>query len=247
MKKLIILALLSFPHIADSNNEKNSAEVLIRKAEDNLRGTSQEGRVVMEIYSQDSKRTIKFDYWTKDRNKALIKILEPLKESGSGNLRIDLNVWRYLANTDRVIKVPPSMMLQSWMGSDFTYDDLVKVSSLSEDYVYKTLSANASVVKIECLPKPSAPVVWGKIIETIRIDGAVTLEREFYNEKGEKLKTMTGENIRKVGTHQVPHLLTMINHKKQNTKTIIKYTRIQYDKEVSDSFFSQKSLKEKSF
>jgi hypothetical protein len=150
-----------------------------------------------------------------------------------------------LANVDRVIKIPPSMMLQSWMGSEFTYDDLVKASSLTQDYQHKIIENKNGVIKIECLPKPSAPVVWGKIIETIRLEGYVTIEREFYNERGEKLKTMTGEDIRPVGKHSVPHVLTMVNHKKSDAKTIIKYDRIQYDQDLSDNFFTQKKLKER--
>ncbi len=33
-------------------------------------------------------------------------------------------MWEYLKNTETTIKIPPSMMLQSWNGSDFTNDDL---------------------------------------------------------------------------------------------------------------------------
>lgn len=245
MKIFLSLIFIILPQFALANNEKVSASDLIRKAEDNLRGTSQDGRVTMDVFSGSSQRTIKFDYWTKDRNKALIKILEPLKESGSGNLRIELNLWRYLANVDKVIKIPPSMMLQSWMGSEFSYDDLVKASSLTEDYNHKVLETKNGIAKIECLPKPSAPVVWGKIIESIRLDGFVTVEREFFNERGEKLKTMTGEDIKPVGKHQVPHLVTMVNHKKDGAKTVIKYDKVQYDRPLSEELFTQKKLKGK--
>jgi outer membrane lipoprotein-sorting protein len=244
MKTIILLSLIFIQNSFASNKNLEPAEI-IRRAEDNIRGSSQNGRITMEVHNGSSKREIKFDFWSKDRNKNLIKILAPQKELGSGNLRVDMNLWRYLANVDRVLKIPPSMMLQSWMGSDFTYDDLVKVSSLSTDYTHKVLQKSDAEIVIECIPKPSAPVVWGKVIETIRLDGYVTKKREFYSEKGERLKTMASGDIRKVGTHQVPFLLLMVNHKKPENKTIIKYDSLSYESVKTDAIFTEKKLKER--
>lgn len=247
MKKLLLTLLTAtiLPNAVFANNEKLSATDYIQRAEDNLRGQSQEGQIEMTIISDKMERTLKFDYWAKDRNKTLIKIIDPIKEAGSGNLRIDLNLWRYLANVDRVVKIPASMMLQNWMGSEFTYDDMVKASSMVNDYTHKIIERTPTTVKIECLPKPTAPVVWGKIVETIRIAGFVTIQREFYTERGEKLKTMTGENIRQFGKHTVPLKLTMENHKKSGSKTVINYKRIRYDSVTSNDIFTQKKLKER--
>ncbi len=236
---------LIVPAPSFSSNQKISPSEYIRKSEDNLRGNSQEGQVEMEIHSKGAVRKIKFNYWSKDRNKTLIKILEPAKEAGSGNLRQELNLWRYLANVDRVVKIPPSMMLQSWMGSDFTNDDIVNASSLSNDYTHKIQAQAGNKVVIECIPKPNAPVVWGKIIETIQMPGFVSVEREFYNEKGEKIKTMTGEDLREQDGRRIAFKYTMVNHRKENQKTILRYQRIKFDSLKSDSVFTQNKLKER--
>lgn len=245
MKNIILILALVWTPLLTFASPKLSASEIIKKSEDNIRGNSQEGRISMTIVSKGAERNIRFDFWSKDRDKALIKVLEPVKESGSGNLRIDLELWRYLANVDRVIKVPPSMMLQSWMGSDFTYDDMVRTSSLYNDYTHKIIGETKEKATIECLPKPNAPVVWGKILETVLLNGYVTIKREFVNERGESVKTMTGEDVRNVNGHQIPHLLTMVNHKKENTKTLMKYEKLIFDSLKSDVLFTQKKLKER--
>lgn len=199
----------------------------------------------MVILSKGKERKIRFDFWSKDRNKTLIKLLEPIKEAGSGNLRVDLNLWRYLANVDRVIKVPASMMLQSWMGSDFTYDDMVRTSSLFQDYKHKVIEEKNGIVTIECLPNENAPVVWGKVIEKVRLKGFVTVERAFYNEKGEVIRTMTGEDIREVDGHFIPFKLTMVSHKKDNSQTVLKYEKLKFNLPISSDIFTQAKMKER--
>lgn len=210
-----------------------------------MRGDSMRGQLEMVVDNNDNKRTILFNFWSKGRNKALIKILEPAKEHNSGNLRIDMNLWRYLANVDRIIKVPPSMMLQSWMGSDFSYDDLVKTSSMYEDYTHEFVETKNGVVKIICTPKPSSPVVWGKVIEWIKQDDLVTVRREFYSEKGDLLKTLTAEDIKTVGKHKIPFKMTMTNHKKQGLKTYLSYKSLAMDIALDEVIFTQQKLKER--
>ncbi len=244
MKYFIFLFLLSdFAHADLKQNEK--ASNLVKKAEANMRGETLSGRLEMEVTNKDATRTIKFDFWTKGGNKALIKLLEPAKETNSGNLRIDLNLWRYLANVDRIIKVPPSMMLQSWMGSDFSYDDMVKTSSLYSDYTHEFIESKNGVTKIKCTPKPSAPVVWGQVIEWIKDSDLVPVRREFFSEKGKLLKTMTAENIKTVGSHKIPMKMTMTNHQKEGLKTTLEYKLIKMDIPLEESIFTQQKLKER--
>lgn len=245
MKNLLLIIILLWTCSEASANKKLSPSEIIKKSEDNFRGNSQEGRLSMKIINSNGERNIRFDFWSKNRIKTLIKILEPVKEVGSGNLRIELNLWRYLSNVDRVIKVPPSMMLQSWMGSDFSYDDLVQTSSLFTDYTHNVIKEDKDQVVIECIPKPTAPVVWGKIVETILWKGFVTIKRDFVNEKGDAVKSMTGEDIRNINGHTIPHLLTMVNLKKKDSKTILKYEKLKFDTVTSDDFFTQKKLKER--
>lgn len=244
MRVLIFIFLFSIVTHADIK-QNQIASNLVKKSEANMRGNTLRGRMEMEVNNNGSVRTIKFDFWTKGRNKALIKVLEPAKETNSGNLRIDLNLWRYLANVDRIIKVPPSMMLQSWMGSDFSYDDMVKTSSLYEDYIHEYLESKNGITKIKCIPKPKAPVVWGHVIEWIKESDLVPVRREFYSEKGNLLKTMIAENIKAVGRHKIPMKMTMTNYQKEGLTTTLQYKTIKMDIPLDDSIFTQQKLKER--
>jgi hypothetical protein len=176
-----------------------------------------------------------------------VKVTKPPKDRNTGNLRLGLKLWQFLPNVDRLITIPPSMMLQSWMGSDFTNDDLVKSSSLSKDYTHKLLGGESfngeNAYKILCTPKPTAPVVWGKIIEWLRYPDAVPLKREFYSERGDLLKTMTGTDVKTFGKHTVPTTLTMVNHKKNGAKTVLHYDKITYDEPVDAAIFRQEFLR----
>jgi outer membrane lipoprotein-sorting protein len=245
IKVISFLLLFHFAAFAADSAKNQQASELEKKTEANLRGDSMKGQLEMQVQNKGSTRTIKFDFWSKGQNMALIKVLEPVKETNSGNLRIDLNLWRYLANVDRIIKVPPSMMLQSWMGSDFSYDDMVKTSSMYKDYTHQFIELNNGIMKIECVPKPNSPVVWGKVIDWIQKKDLVTVKREFYSEKGKLLKTMTTENIKAVGSHRIPMKMTMTNHQKEGLRTVLEYKKVEMDIAFDESIFSQQKLKER--
>ncbi|MGK5090119.1 outer membrane lipoprotein-sorting protein [Bdellovibrionota bacterium FG-2] len=245
MIKLILFTFL-FGHAAWAS----PADDLVAKSEVQTRGKTFQGEVTMQVERGDAKRTMVMNIMSVGREKAYVKIRKPSKDRDSGNLRLDLNLWQYLANIERVIKIPPSMMLQSWMGSDFTNDDLVKSSSLSADYTHKILAreprSGFSAVKIECIPKPDAPVVWGKIILWVRDKDAVPLAQEFYAEGGELLKQMEGQEIKTFGTHTIPTTLVMKNLKNpssKDSKTTMHYDKVVFDEPLKDSVFTQENLR----
>ncbi len=236
--------VLMIPSLA---NAADSASQWIKRGEDNTLGKTLQAEVKMDIDRNGSQRTLKFRLWTEGRDQAVVKILEPSKDRDSGNLRQQFNLWQYLANVDRVIKVPPSLMLQSWMGSDFTNDDLVKSSSLFRDYTHKTIGrvklGAEEAVQIECLPKPEAPIVWGKVIEFLRIKDAAPIRREFYSEKGELLKTMEGSEIKTFSGHNVPTRVVMKSIKKPGQSTTIIYQQVRYDQPIPRTTFQQDFLR----
>src|SRR4051812_44354722 len=130
MEFIFAIAALLAPITAFSAPAKalNPTE-LIKRAEDQALGANFHGKLEMKITRPDSERQMEILTWAEGHEKALVKIVEPIKDQGIGNLRTGLDLWQYLPNVERLIKVPPSMMLQSWMGSDFTNDDLVRTSS----------------------------------------------------------------------------------------------------------------------
>lgn len=253
--KILFLALALFlPFHADakpkakaSSAQKDDADALIEKSENHIRGKSFRGKMTMTVEHSGTTRTLTMRNWSVGREKSFVKVLSPAKDRDSGNLRIDLNLWQYLPNVERIIKIPPSLMLQSWMGSDFTNDDLVKTSSLTRDYTHRVLGREKyqefEAVKVECIPKPNAPVVWGKVVAWVRAGDGVPLKQEFYTENGELMKAMEGSEVKTFGQRTIPTKLVMRNLKKNDSRTTLKYDEVNFDENIPDSIFTQENLR----
>jgi hypothetical protein len=218
---------------------------LIQKVEHQSMGDSFVGHLKMSVKRPEGQRDLEIQSWAEGRDKALVKVLKPEKDRGTANLRLEYNLWQYLPKIERTIKVPPSLMLQSWMGSDFTNDDLVKTSRLSRDYDCKfekdDVIDKQKVVQILCTPKPDAPVVWGKLQLWIEPTKAVLLAQDFYTENGEKVKELRGTRVKAFGSHTLASLLTMKTLKK-NTSTTLEYLDAKFDGAIDKNVFTQSRL-----
>ena len=147
----------------------------------------------------------------------------------------------------RMIKIPPSMMMQSWMGSDFTNDDLLKESSIVVDYTHKIIGSEEvdgyDCYKIELTPKPNAAVVWGKILMWVSKKGYYELQIEYFDETGTLINKQLGSEIKKMGSRTLPTKFTMIPMDKKGNKTILKLINVVFNKPIPDRFFSQQNMK----
>jgi hypothetical protein len=137
------------------------------------------------------------------------------------------------------------MMLQSWMGSDFTNDDMVKESSLEEDYHAKLLSKTAGTATLELVPKEDAAVVWGKIIINVDLKNAVPIKETFYDDMMKKVRVMTFSKIERHGSHMVPMVMELIplDANKKNNRTKIISEKVNYDTKIDSSYFTKQALK----
>jgi outer membrane lipoprotein-sorting protein len=243
----LLLFSLCMPSPAFAASAKATPMAYLKKMEHQLFGKSFQASIEMQVKNGSGSRTLAAKIWQKGEEDALVKILEPAKDRNSGNLRIKFDLWQYLPNTDRIIKIPSSLMLQSWMGSDFTNDDLVRASRLSRDYTSKFIpSSDKNYVAIECLPKKDALVIWGKVVVKLRRTDAVPVSQEFFNERGVILKKMTGEKIKTFGSHTIPTFVTMASPRK-GTSTTIEYQNVVFDENIPDSKFTQIQLKKPVF
>jgi outer membrane lipoprotein-sorting protein len=223
------------------------ATEIVRKSNDLLRSNSSYAEFSMEIIKPDWQRLIKMKVWALEPDYALVYITEPAKEKGMVTLKMKKEVWNWIPTIQRIIKIPPSMMLQSWMGSDFTNDDLVRQSSIVEDYHHSVISEEAyggyDCYKIEMIPKPEAGVVWGKIITWITKNEFMQLRAEYFDEDGYLVQTMTGTEIKTLGGRLIPTIWEMQPEDKPDQKTIFIYEKIEFDYKVKQSFFSQQNMK----
>jgi len=223
------------------------ATEIVRKSDDLMRGQSLKGLYTMEVVTPGWTRQIKMRVQDKDRTKTFIRILEPAKEEGIGTLRIDDEMWNYLPKVEQTIKIPPSMMGQPWMGSDFANDDLVNQTSIIDDYRHTIIAekevneSEVSVIRLD--PKEGAAVPWGKLIFTIRKSDFIPLREEYYNERGELVKALDYSAIRQMSDREIPTVWTMISHIRDGHYTVIEVKEAEYNKEIPDNIFTLRNLK----
>ena len=222
---------------------------LVDLANKAMRGDSSHGRLTMTIVNPKWKREVSVEGWNKGRQMAFIRILAPAKDKGSVTLRRKTEMWVWLPKVERIIKIPPAMMHNSWQGSDFTYEDIVKADSIVKDYEHKLLEKTPeegrTVYKIEGLPKPDAPVVWGRVLFWLAVypdDQVVPLKEEDYSERGELIRTITLSDIKTMGGRLIPTRLECLPAKKKGQKTSIVYHQLEFDFPLEDSFFSLSRL-----
>jgi outer membrane lipoprotein-sorting protein len=243
---LLSVLFLFLPSIPTLAGEPTVKEILDR-IDKMWRGESSSGEMTMEIVTANWQRSLTMDIWSLGKEYSLVKITAPLKEKGVATLKVGKNIWNYLPKINRVIKIPGSMMMASWMGSHFTNDDLVKESTFVDDYTYRLsfsgLREGQFIYEIECVPKPEAAVVWGKVIITVLKKAFIPLQELFYDEDGTLMRTMTFSEVCSFGRRTVPSVITLVPADKPDELTRITYKRLQFAIDINEDFFSLRNLK----
>lgn len=218
---------------------------LIREIEDRHTGRSSRAVMRMQVKTAHWERNLLMNAVSLGRDHFLVRIEEPPKEKGVATLKVDQEVWNYLPKVDRVIKVPPSMMGGSWMGSHITNNDLVKASKIDEDYDFALLGETDAVWRIDCIPKPNAAVVWGRIVYLVEKERRVPLSVDYFDEDGVKVRTITFGDVREVDGRLVPMLMNVQPLEKPDESTVLHYTELDFDIAVEKSFFSLRNLRQR--
>lgn len=243
MKKAFVSLL--FVACLQLSNAQNAKEIL-QKAIDLLYGKKTYSVITMTIVKPTWTRSVTMKAWSIEPDFSLVYITEPARDKGSVTLKRKNEVWNWLPSVQKTIKIPPSMMLASWMGSDFTNDDLVRQSSVVNDYDHKLLGEekfdNYDCYKIELIPKPDAGVVWGKIVTWITKKEYMQLKEEFYDEDGVLVRTMIGSKPKMFGGHLLPSYSEMIPHNKPGNKTVFETKELDFNVNISPEFFSIQNM-----
>lgn len=222
------------------------ARELVQAAWDQFRGLASRSEVSMTIHRPDWERTLTMKAWTKGRSRSLIRILAPAKDRGNGTLKKKQEMWTYNPKINRVIKLPPSMMAQAWMGSDFSNNDLAKSDSLLEDYTHRITGSEVqggkTVYHLESVPKPGAPVVWGMQRLKIRED-SILLSEEFLDEELEPVKIMTTSAIQTMGGRLFPKVWIMKKSGAGDEYTRLNHHWVEFLADLPDRVFTLRSLR----
>ncbi len=221
------------------------ANELVRKVEDNFRGRDVHMKMEMRITSARHQRTIRIESWSVGKKKAFMKILYPPRDRGITFLKLGNQLYQYVPRIERIVKIPPSMMLQSWMGSDFTNDDMVKESSLADDYTARVIRQDGPMVTLELVPKPDAAVVWGKIISVVDTRTLTQVTDIFYDDSGQKVREMFYSRVRRFGNHQIPTVMRLkpLEKGKEKNETVVRLLDVVYDQGISPSYFTREALR----
>ena len=238
---LIILCLTAFALQAQTARE------VVQKADEKMRGNTSQAQITIKTIRPSWSREMTVKTWIKGSTLAMILVQSPAKDKGIVYLKRKKEVWNWLPSLEKIIKLPPSMMSQSWMGTDFTNDDLVKESSVINDYYHRimrdTTIDNRDCYVIQMTPKPEAAVVWGNVVVCIDKKDFLELHTKFYDEEGNLVNTMNAYDVKLMDGRLIPTRFEMIPAEKANQRTVMVYKSIQYNKPIDDNFFTSEKMK----
>lgn len=239
---LCIIALSCCNHLFAQN-----AADIVKKADEKMRGTTSQAELIIRTIRPSWTRSMDVKVWMKGNDFSMILIQSPAKDKGIVFLKRKKEVWNWMPALERTIKLPPSMMSQNWMGTDFTNDDLVKESSVVTDYDHSILGDTVidrrDCYIIQMIPKPEAAIVWSKLIICIDKKDFLELHTRFYDEDGKIVNIMNSYDVKMMDGRLIPTRLEMIPMDKKNQKTEMRYKTIQFNRPIPDGFFTSEKMK----
>lgn len=222
------------------------ATEIVRRAEQHMKGNTSSSQVDVLIVRPNWSREMSMKTWSKGNDYVMILVTAPAREKGIVYLKRDKEVWNWIPSIERNIKLPPSMMSQSWIGTDFTNDDLVKEASITEDYFHRIIRSEAVAERdcylVEMTPRPESAVVWGRVLLWIDKKDYLMMKAEYYDEDGELVNSMICSEVRLMGGRLLPARMEMVPAEKKGNKTVLLYRDIVFDKPIDDAFFSVDKL-----
>ena len=245
IRLLIPLLLLATTSFAAPDEDRDATQI-VRDAVNHWRGLSSYTEMTMVIHRPDWERSMTMQAWTKGDEQSLVRVMEPKKDRGNGTLTDENSMWTFSPKINRVIKVPSSMMGQSWMGSDFSNKDVARADDIIDEYDHSIVSVETiddmPVYTIESIPHEEAAVVWGSEVLRIR-DDHVVLEHAFYDQDGELVKTLRSLEIGEMGGRTIAKRQRMTKTDEPDEWTEIAVNAVEYELDLKDSLFTLSNLR----
>ncbi len=246
LRMLVVMLLVLSAATVTALEAPPDATRIVRDAVNHWRGLSSDSVMTMVIHRPDWERSMTMRAWTKGDEQTLVRVLEPKKDRGNGTLTDDDNMWTFSPKINRVIKIPSSMMGQSWMGSDFSNKDVARADDIIDQYDHSILGVEEqdglTIYEIESIPHEDAAVVWGKEVLRIREDHVV-VTHSFFDQDGELVKTLTSHEIGEMGGRVIALRQRMSKEEAPDEWTEIQVVSVNYDIELSDNLFTLANLR----
>jgi outer membrane lipoprotein-sorting protein len=242
------LLLISGINVFNTSGQILSATEIIRKADEKFNGEKSSLMVMsMTIVRPTWQRTVEFKNWSLGKEYALTLITAPARDIGQTFLKTGNEMWSWNPSISRLIKLPPSMMSQGWMGSDYTNDDVLKESSVVNDYTHEILGeeniGGLICYKIKMTAKENAKIVWGHQIRWIDKKDLLVVRAELYDESGELVRTEVGSDVRVFDGRTIPSRIELLPAEDPGNKTILEIKEVKFNIQIEESFFSQQNMK----
>jgi len=232
---------VSIPHRATGAD----ATSILQHAFDNWRAKSSYALVSMTIRRTSGTRNMTMKSWTKGDSKALVRFTEPTRDAGNATLQLGTATYVFNPKLNQVIKLPASAMSQSWMGSDFSYNDLSRSQKVIDDYTHRLIATKTvggqKLFVIEATPKPLRPIVWGKQVISVRADG-VLYKVEYFDQLGKRVRAMTADKIASLGGRPYPVVMTMRRDDKPGQFTRVTTKSAKFNLKIPGYIFTQSNL-----
>jgi outer membrane lipoprotein-sorting protein len=246
LKIFLIIALNAC--FSNTYTQVLSATDIIRKADEKFNGEKSSMMVMtMTIVRPAWQRTVEFKNWALGRDYALTLITSPAKDAGQTFLKRGTEMWNWSPSINRLIKLPPSMMSQGWMGSDYTNDDILKESSVVNDYTHEItgveIIGGIECYKISMVAKDEAAVIWGRQTRWISMKDFLVLKAELFDEDGVLVRTETGSDIRTMDGRVIQTKIELVPAEEPGNRTVVIIKDIRFNIAIQESFFSQQNMK----
>ena len=240
-----LLALLGLLVMEPVTSAQDAREI-VRRAWEHWRGTTSQGEMTMTIHRPGWERSMSMEAWTRGQKHSLVRVISPKKDAGSGTLMVNDEMWTYSPRVNRVLKVPSSMMSQSWMGSDFSNKDVSRADTIVNQYEHTFLEEEEQeghrVHVIESIPHEDAAVVWGKEVLRIR-DDDVLLREDFYDQDGQLVKSLRTLDIGEMGGRTLAIRQRMEKKEARDEWTEVVLRKMRFDLDLPDSVFTLSNLR----
>jgi len=244
MRKILFIIYLFSSFLLFSQE----ASEILTKSEEKITGIeSSYQEMMIKIIRPKWSKEMRMKGWSFGKDYFASVVLSPAKEKGTVFLKRENEVWNYIPSIERTIKLPPSMMMQNWMGTDFTNDDLVQRSSIIKDYS-NTIIGKESIQGLDCwiielIPKEDAPVVWGKLVMWIDVKDYMQLKTEFYDEYDELVSIMDGKSVKNFDGNKLPSIIEFTPLDNEGNKTIVERLVWKFDLYINKRFFMPNYMK----
>jgi outer membrane lipoprotein-sorting protein len=230
-----------------SSEETPSAEAVMDRLDDLYRADASHATMTMVVDKPRSKRTLTMESWSKGDERMLVVIREPAREAGTATLRTPDGLWNYLPRADRMMRIPSGLLSDSWMGSHFSNDDLMRETRYDEDYEGRLEAATREdepIYRLTLTPKPEAPVVYSKIVFEVTRDDWIPLEQIFYDD-GDVVRRMQFSKVETIGEREIPTRMTLRPSDADDAYTSLTYRELEFGVDIPESLFSRRGLRRK--